>query len=62
MCGTIADFAQRIARKALNTDVRANVAGQSVDTYAIRQRDEYRQRIQNLTQGGDLANLFRLSP
>ena len=61
-CDGIADFAQRIARKALNTVVRANVAGQSVDTYAVRQRDEYRQRIQNLTHGGDLANLFRLSP
>ena len=61
-CDGIADFAQRIARKSLNTVIRANVAGQSVGTHAVRQRDEYRQRIQNLVHGGDLANLFRLTP
>jgi hypothetical protein len=50
------------ARKALNTVIRAIVAGESVDSYAKRQRDEYRQRIQNLTQQGDLTNLFKLTP
>jgi hypothetical protein len=58
--GTIADFAVTMARKALNTVIRAVVAGESADSYAIRQRDEYRHWIQNLTQQGDLTNLFRL--
>lgn len=60
-CDSIADFAAVIARKALNTAVRATVAGQAVDIYAAGQRDEYRQRSQNLTSGGDLKNLFTLT-
>ncbi|PJK19469.1 hypothetical protein CSX11_26355 [Mycobacterium goodii] len=60
-CDSIADFAANIARKALNTAVRATVAGQAVDVYAAAQRDEYRQRSKNLTSGGDLKNLFALT-
>jgi hypothetical protein len=61
-CGTIADFARTLAQQALNTTIWAIVTGQQVDTYATSQRDEYRQRIENLNQGGDLANLFTLTP
>ncbi|WP_286151313.1 MULTISPECIES: hypothetical protein [unclassified Mycobacterium] len=60
-CDSIADFATVIARKALNTAVRATVAGQAVDVYAAAQRNEYLQRSQNLTSGGDLKNLFALT-
>ncbi|ABL03215.1 hypothetical protein MUL_0513 [Mycobacterium ulcerans Agy99] len=59
-CDSIADFATVIAQKALYTAVRATVAGQAVDVYASKQRDEYRQRSQNLASGGDLKNLFTL--
>jgi len=52
-CGTIAEFATTLAQQALNTTIWAIVTGQQVDTYATSQRDEYRQRILNLTQGGD---------
>jgi hypothetical protein len=61
-CGTIADFATTLAQQALNTTIWAIVTGQQVDTYATSRRDEYRQRILKLNQGGDLANLFRLTP
>ena len=61
-CDGIADFAQRIARKALNTVIRANVAGQSVDNHAVCQRDQYRQRIQNLVQGVDMAESVQAYP
>jgi tetrahydromethanopterin S-methyltransferase subunit E len=61
-CGTIAEFATALAQQALNTTIWAIVTGQQVDTYAMSRRDEYRQRILNLKQGGDLANLFRLTP
>jgi hypothetical protein len=60
-CDSIADFATVIAQKALNTAIRATVAGQAVDVYAATQRDEYRQRSQNLASGGDLKNLFTLT-
>jgi hypothetical protein len=60
-CDSIADFATVIAQKALYTAVRATVAGQAVDVYADAQRDEYRQRSQNLASGGDLKNLFTLT-
>jgi hypothetical protein len=62
VCGTIADFATTLAVQALSTTIRAIVNGQQVDDYATSQRNEFRQRIQNLNQGGDLANLFRLTP
>ena len=61
-CSTIADFAAALARQALSTTIWAIVTGEQVDTYATSRRDEFRQRIQNLTQGGDLTNLFRLTP
>lgn len=60
-CDSIADFATVIAQKALYTAVRAIIAGQAVDVYAAAQRDEYRQRSQNLASGGDLKNLFTLT-
>lgn len=60
-CDSIADFAVVIAQKALHTAVRATVAGQAVEVYATKQRDEYRQRSQNLASGGDLKNLFTLT-
>jgi hypothetical protein len=61
-CGTIADFAATLARQALNTTIWAIVTGQQVDAHATSRRDELRQRIQKLTQGYDLANLFSLTP
>jgi hypothetical protein len=61
-CDTIADFAKTLAEQALRTTVWAIITGQQVDAYATSQRDEYRQRILILSQGGDLANLFRLTP
>ena len=51
-----------LAQEALNTTIWAIVTGQQLDTYAISRRDEHRQRILNLTSGGDLANLFKLTP
>jgi hypothetical protein len=61
-CGTIADLATTLALQALNTTIWAIVTGQQVDAHATSQRDEYRQRSLKLKQGGDLANLFRLTP
>jgi hypothetical protein len=61
-CGTIADFGKTIARQALSCTIRATVDGQPSGGYATSQRDEYRQRSLRLNQGGDLANLFRLTP
>jgi hypothetical protein len=61
-CGTIADFATSLAQQALNTTIWAMVTGQQADAYATSRRDEFRQRILKLNQGGDLANLFRLTP
>ena len=50
------------AQEALNTTIWAIVTGQQLDAYAISRRDEHHQRIQNLTSGGDLGNLFKLTP
>lgn len=61
-CATIADFAATLARQALNIVIWATVTGQQVDAYATSRRDEFRLRIRRLTQGGALANLFRLTP
>ena len=61
-CGTTADFAATLARQALSTPIWAIVNARSVEAHATSRRDEFRLRIQNLTRGGDLANLFRLSP
>jgi hypothetical protein len=60
-CGTIADFATTLAQQPLNTTIWAIATGQQVDAYATSRRDEFRQRIQKLKQGVDLANLFRLT-
>ena len=61
-CSTISDFATYLAHQALNATIWAIVTGQRVDVHAASRRDEFRQRIQNLKQGGDPANLFRLTP
>jgi hypothetical protein len=61
-CDTIAEFATRLARQALTTTIWAIATGRQPDTHATNRRDEYRQRILKLTQGGDLANLFSLTP
>jgi hypothetical protein len=61
-CGTIADFASTIAVKALNNTIRAIVDGQQAQAHAVSRRHEFHQRIENLQQGGDLANLFTLTP
>ncbi|MFC8525650.1 hypothetical protein [Nocardia sp. NPDC057227] len=57
-CESIADFALIMGRNALNTVIRAIVIGEEVNTYATRQRDEYRRRIDILRKGGNLKNLF----
>ncbi|WP_280297085.1 hypothetical protein [Nocardia abscessus] len=57
-CESIADFALTMGRNALNTVIRSIVTGEAVSTYATRQRDQYRRRIDNLRQGGDLKSLF----
>jgi hypothetical protein len=61
-CGTIARFATTLAKQAVTTAIWATITGEELDAYAARRRDEFRQRIINLTQGGDLMNLFRLTP
>lgn len=61
-CGTITHCAATLAQDALNTTIWATVTGQKLDVYATRRRDEHRQRIANLKNGGDLANLFTLTP
>lgn len=61
-CGTIAEFAKRLARQALTTTIWAIATGRQAGTHATVRRDEHRQRILKLTQGGDLANFFRLTP
>jgi hypothetical protein len=61
-CRTIAAFAKALAQQALHTTISAIVTGQQVDAYATSRRDEYRQRILKLSQGGDLANLFTSTP
>lgn len=61
-CSTITDCALTLAQEALNTAIWAIVTGQQLDAYAVSRRDEHRQRIQILTSGGDLANLFKLTP
>ncbi|KLO26524.1 hypothetical protein ABW16_19445 [Mycolicibacter heraklionensis] len=57
-CETIALFAQRIARMALNNVVRAIVDNDTVNAHTKARRDEYRQRSDNLKQSGDLEYLF----
>ncbi|MGV0596777.1 hypothetical protein [Mycolicibacterium porcinum] len=60
-CATIADFAVYLARMALNAAVWAIVTGQPVSAHTTQRRDDYRQQIQRLRQGGDLTNLFNLT-
>ncbi|OHT87094.1 hypothetical protein BKG68_11045 [Mycobacteroides saopaulense] len=60
-CATIADFAVYLAHMALNAAVWAIVTGQPVSAHTTQRRDHYRQQIRRLRQGGDLANLFKLT-
>lgn len=60
-CATIADFAAYLARMALNATSWAIITHQQVDAHTTQRRDDYRQQIQRLRQGGDLANLFKLT-
>lgn len=61
-CATIADLAAVLAQDALNTSIWARVTGRPPEAYASSRADEHRQRIANLKNGGDLANLFTLTP
>jgi hypothetical protein len=51
----IADFAATLERQALTTTIWAIVTSQQADAHATSRRDEFRQRIQKLRQGGDLV-------
>lgn len=61
-CATITDLAAVLAQDALNTSIWARVTGRPLEAYATSRADEHRQRIANLTNGGDLNNLFTLTP
>lgn len=61
-CSTITDLARVLAQDALNTSIWATVTHQQLEAYAVSRSDEHRQRIANLKSGGDLANLFTLTP
>lgn len=61
-CVTITDLASVLAREALNTSIWAAVTNQQLEAYAVSRNDEHRQRIANLKNGGDLTNLFTLTP
>jgi hypothetical protein len=61
-CATIADFATVVAQSALHNTIRAIVDGHQADAHATSRRDEFQQRIVRLQRGGDLENLFRLTP
>jgi hypothetical protein len=57
-CESIAGFAHRIARMALNNVIRATVDNETVERHTKARRDDYRQRSVNLKQNGDLEHLF----
>ncbi|SER89711.1 hypothetical protein SAMN04488583_0089 [Mycobacterium sp. 88mf] len=59
-CESIADFARRIARMALNNVVRATVDNETVDAHTKARRDEYHQRSKTLQRSGDLEYLFAI--
>jgi len=61
-CATITDLAPVLAQDALNTSIWARVTGRPPEAYATSRADEHRQRIANLKNGGDLTNLFTLTP
>ncbi len=61
-CDTITDSAVTLAQEALTATIWAIVTSQQLDAYAASRRDEHLQRIQNLKNGGDLENLFKLTP
>jgi hypothetical protein len=60
-CATIANSAVTLACQALNITIGGIMAGRPLNSYAASRRDEFRQRIHDLTLGGDLTNLFRLA-
>ena len=59
-CESIADFARRIARMALNNVIRATVNNETVDAHTKARRDEYHQRSKTLQRSGDLEYLFAI--
>ncbi|UXA15216.1 hypothetical protein KXD97_07710 [Mycobacterium sp. SMC-8] len=61
-CATITDLAAVLAQDALNTSIWARVTGRPPEAYATSRADEHRQRIANLKSGGNLTNLFTLTP
>ena len=70
--GTTIKFSSNLANQTINltggqfdlapVEEPATINGEPLDTYATRRRLEFQQRIQKLTQGGDLMNLFQLTP
>ncbi|ASR05618.1 hypothetical protein GCWB2_24235 (plasmid) [Gordonia rubripertincta] len=61
-CTTTMSFASTLARQVLGIVIRAITTKQSVETYALQQRDEFKERSRRLQLGGDPANLFHLVP
>jgi hypothetical protein len=59
-CESIADFARRIARMALNNVIRATVDNETVDAHTKARRDDYHQRSKTLQRSGDLEYLFAI--
>lgn len=59
-CETIAVFAGRIAGMALSNVIEAVIDGVNVEAHTLARRTRYRTRVDNLTQLGDLDNLFDL--
>ena len=59
-CQTIAAFARRIAGMALSNVIEARIDGVDVEPLTSTRRARYRKRVENLTQSGDLENLFEL--
>lgn len=59
-CETIAVFARRIAGMALSNVIEAVIDGVNVEAHTLARRTRYRTRVANLTQLGDLENLFDL--
>lgn len=57
-CETIAEFARRIAGMALSNAIEAVVDGVDVEPHTRARRTRYRTRVENLTQLGDLENLW----
>lgn len=59
-CATIAEFARRVAGMALINVIEAVIDGVDVEAHTLARRTRYRTRVENLTQLGNLDNLFTL--